>query len=338
MNVETVPIVILIVIQLLNKTDRIRKGEQLSLYKSKIPNKKFSNMSWMLRLQLLKIEVLLLPFWRKWKFVSTLQLELNFSPPYRKIPQITDGTSPSHLWLLGSWELFPPPAGHLPASAGWRQQRVGAGGSPAQLELLSRSKPGGTAGREQLAREGCSQCDLSCEGRPRGRESSWWRSSTPAGCWQAVLVMSTKTKTPSIAQRRWAGGETPGESLTGAIVRTQSCPVFTILWELALKSEPPWWQGSRWTAGHLGRSTVTAVEALILPGTPLQWADTRFFYASHRGWSVQASIPPKTVPDRSPARVLLCLTLGRKSEPTAVGCWSKARQLLVIGVVYLHDS
>ena len=28
-------------------------------------------------------------------------------------------------------ELFPPPAGHLPASAGWRQQRVGAGGSPA---------------------------------------------------------------------------------------------------------------------------------------------------------------------------------------------------------------
>ena len=39
MNVETVPIVILKVIQLLNKTDRIRKGEQLSLYKSKIPNK-----------------------------------------------------------------------------------------------------------------------------------------------------------------------------------------------------------------------------------------------------------------------------------------------------------
>ena len=119
MNVETVPIVILIVIQLLNKTDRIRKGEQLSLYKSKIPNKKFSNMSWMLRLQLLKIEVLLLPFWRKWKFVSTLQLELNFSPPYRKIPQITDGKSPFHLWLLGRWELFPPSAGHLPASAGW---------------------------------------------------------------------------------------------------------------------------------------------------------------------------------------------------------------------------
>ena len=156
-------------------------------------------------------------------------------------------------------------------------------------------------------------------------------------CTQAVLVMSTKTKTPSIAQRRWTGGETPGESLTGAIVRTQSCPVFTILWELALKSEPPWWQGSRWTAGHLGRSTVTAVEALILPGTPLQWADTRFFYASHRGWSRRWSTP-KTVPDWSPARVLLCLTLGRKSEPTAVGCWSKARQLLVIGVVYLHDS
>ena len=30
------------------------------------------------------------------------QLELNFSPPYRKIPQITDGTSLFHLWFLES--------------------------------------------------------------------------------------------------------------------------------------------------------------------------------------------------------------------------------------------
>ena len=62
----------------------------------------------------------------------------------------------------------------VPVGASSEWERVGASAGPqSQLELLSLSKPGGTAGREQLAREGCSHCDLSCEGRPRGRESSW---------------------------------------------------------------------------------------------------------------------------------------------------------------------
>ena len=83
------------------------------------------------------------------------------------------------------------------------------------------------------------------------------------GCLQLLRQLATSfvmsaarpATLTSIAQRLWEGRETRGESLTGAILYWQACPISTFGWHLTLS----WVDDSSldsWSSGGGGRSTV----------------------------------------------------------------------------------